>query len=116
MKATHLRIGDIASPIDEYLPQKVAALEDRTVHLAWRQYPEDENEIVPVQLNFIFFESLAIDIKLLLVKNGFKILGRQGGNFRLLFRLNDFSPEIELTYVHELQNLYQLITGIDLIN
>jgi len=116
MKATHLRIGDIVSPIDVYQPQKVAALEDRTVHLAWRQYPENENEIVPVLLNFNFFDSLAIDIAPMLVQNGFKILGRQGGNFRVLFRMNDFSPEIELTYVHELQNLYQLITGIDLIN
>jgi hypothetical protein len=116
MKATHLRIGDIASPIDEYLPQKVAALEDRTVHLAWRQYPDNENEVVPVLLNFDFFERLAIDIQPLLLKNGFKIFSKQSGNFRLLFRMNDFSPEIELSYVHELQNLYQLITGIDLIN
>jgi hypothetical protein len=116
MKAAHLRIGDIASPIDEFLPQKVAALENGTVHLAWRQYPENENEIIPVQLNFNFFESLAIDIKPLLVENGFRILGKQGRNFKLLFRMNDFSPEIDLSYVHELQNLYLLITGSDLIN
>lgn len=119
MIASECRIGNIVALCDGQVPDTISAIEPGMIHLSGRHLPDDERDIEGV---FFTIEKLEewgeiTDKKLTITIDRKKILfsiRKLGRRCVIFFCKDEFSPSLQLNYIHELQNLVFALTGKEL--
>jgi hypothetical protein len=115
MKATDLRLGNIAAAIDE--PGKfdsVLILEPGTVHLMNRTEADDENNIIGVPATRKNLAEFDIPVDVQFSVGGYEVLVEiQSESGHALVHSQGISRKID--YIHELQNLIHALCDEDII-
>lgn len=116
MKANDLMLGNLVATCDDHRCDVVIALSDGTVHLGDSRLADDDRDIEGVPLRFWLNEQtggktksrIHTSIKGIHLSFSIKYSNRKA---ILIFSLNGSSPDIIISYLHQLQNLIFVLTG-----
>lgn len=116
MKASDLMLGNLVANCDDHRCDVIIALSEGTVHLGESRLSDDDRDIEGVPLGFWLNEQtggkinskIHTSIKGIHLSFSIKYSNRK---VILVFSLNGSSPDIIISYLHQLQNLFFVLTG-----